>query len=190
MGSYQRHASAYISPAGDVGDGTKIWHHANVAPGAYVGKNCTIGQNCYVAPGAVVGNRVKLQNNVSVYQGVILEDDVFCGPGVVFTNVLFPRSEFPKGPERYEKTLVRKGASIGGGAVVVAGNVIGRYALVGAGAVVANDVPDHAVVMGNPARQTGWVCRCGTPLSSDLVCGACRQRYRESETGLVPAEQP
>lgn len=188
MGSYRRHESAYVSQQANVGGGTRVWNHANIAPGAYVGKDCTIGQNCYIAPGAVVGSRVKLQNNVSVYRGIILEDDVFCGPGVVFTNVLFPRSEFPKKPEQYDKTLVQKGASIGGGAVVVAGNVIGRYALVGAGAVVAGDVPDHAVVMGNPARQTGWVCRCGNPLSEDLVCSACQRRYQKTEKGLAPAE--
>ena len=188
MGSYRRHESAYVSQQANVGGGTRVWNHANIAPGAYVGKDCTIGQNCYIAPGAVVGSRVKLQNNVSVYRGIILEDDVFCGPGVVFTNVLFPRSEFPKKPAQYDKTLVQKGASIGGGAVVGGGNVIGQYALVGAGAVVAGDVPDHAVVMGNPARQTGWVCRCGNPLSEDLVCSACQRRYQKTEKGLAPAE--
>src|SRR5437762_12774776 len=147
--------------------------------GARVGRGCNIGQNVMIAPEVIVGNNVKIQNNVSLYTGVVLEDDVFCGPSMVFTNVVNPRSEVVRKDE-YKRTLVRRGASIGANATIVCGVTIGTYAFVGAGAVVTRDVPDFALVVGNPARRTGWMCRCGVKLAGGLGevrCGACGTRY-------------
>lgn len=172
--------TAIIDKPSEIGAGTSIWHFSHILKGSRIGKNCKIGQNVVIGPNAVIGNNVKIQNNVSVYEGVTLEDNVFCGPSIVFTNVFNPRSEIPRMKE-LKKTLVKKGATIGANATVVCGNTIGRYALIGAGAVVTKDVPDYGLVMGNPARLSGWVCRCGVKLGSGkskLSCESCGNTYR------------
>lgn len=182
------HPSACVEPGASVGEDTRIWHHAVVRSGAVVGSGCTLGQNVYIAGGAVVGNQVKIQNNVSVFDGVTLEDGVFCGPGATFTNVLFPRSAFPCDKSRYVPTLVGRGATLGAGSILVAGITVGVGAMVAAGAVVTRDVPSRALVMGIPARQSGWVCDCGSRLSETLVC-PCGRSYIRGPQGLLPAEQ-
>jgi UDP-2-acetamido-3-amino-2,3-dideoxy-glucuronate N-acetyltransferase len=155
-------------------------------PGARVGRNCNIGQNVVISPDVVIGNNVKIQNNVSVYTGVILEDDVFCGPSMVFTNVSTPRSHVSRRHE-YQQTLVRRGATLGANSTVVCGHTIGQYAFVGAGAVVTRDVPDYALVVGNPARVTGWMCQCGVKLASGNTrpararCAACGQEFVDAQ---------
>ncbi|MHB8307792.1 MAG: Gfo/Idh/MocA family oxidoreductase [Candidatus Desulforudaceae bacterium] len=165
---YFVHESAYIDEPVKIGAGTKIWHFCHVMAGAEIGANCTLGQNVFVGRNVKIGNNVKIQNNVSVYEGVTLEDDVFIGPSVVFTNVKTPRSTFPRNTSQdYIPTLVKRGASIGANATIVCGVTIGRHALIGAGAVVTKNVPDHAVVYGNPARIQGWTCRCGFVLAED-----------------------
>ncbi len=158
---YYVHESSFVDEGASVGSGTKIWHFCHIQSGARIGENCSLGQNVNVAGGAVIGDRCKLQNNVSVYDGVILEDGVFCGPSCVFTNDLTPRAEYPKGKENYKKTLVRKGASIGANATIVCGVTLGEYSLVGAGAVVTQDVPDYTLVLGIPARPAGRVDEFG-----------------------------
>lgn len=183
------HASAYVDDGAVVGRGTKIWHFCHVLPGAVIGERCNIGQNCVIMPGTRLGNNVKLQNNVSVYEGVELEDDVFCGPSMVFTNVSTPRSHVNRRGE-YERTLVKQGASIGANATVVCGATLGRFCFVGAGAVVTRDVKDHALVVGNPARQIGWMCACGERLTLEQGTGTCRRcgnRYQEQNGELRPA---
>lgn len=181
---YFVHESSYIDEGVTIGAGTKVWHFCHVQGGAVIGKNCTLGQNVNVAGNVRIGDGVKIQNNVSVYEGVELEDHVFCGPSMVFTNDLTPRSRYPKGRENYLKTLVKEGASIGANATVVCGVVIGRWAMVGAGAVVTGDVPDHGLVVGVPARRVGWACRCGEVLDKDLSCRKCGRRYVLGEKGL------
>ena len=157
------HESSYVDDGAVVGDGTKIWHFCHVMPGAVVGERCSLGQNVVVMPGTRIGNNVKIQNNVSIYEGVELEDDVFCGPSMVFTNVINPRSHVSRKDE-YQKTLVRRGATIGANATVVCGVTLGEYAFIGAGAVVTKDVRAFALVTGVPGRQVGWMCRCGVRL--------------------------
>ena len=148
-----------------VGSGTKIWHFSHVQSDVQIGKNCSLGQNVNVGNSVIIGNGVKIQNNVSIYEGVELEDYVFCGPSMVFTNILFPRSEFPqRGSEFYSKTLVKKSATIGANATIVCGNTIGMYALIGAGSVVVRDVPDFALIVGNPGKLIGWVDKKGARL--------------------------
>jgi UDP-2-acetamido-3-amino-2,3-dideoxy-glucuronate N-acetyltransferase len=181
------HPSSFVDEGAVVGKGTKIWHFCHVMSGAVIGERCSLGQNCVVMPGSRLGNNVKLQNNVSIYEGVILEDDVFCGPSMVFTNVGTPRSHVSRRGE-YERTLVRQGASIGANATVVCGVTLGRFAFVGAGAVVTRDVKDHALVVGSPARQIGWMCRCGERLHLEGGAGTCLRcgdRYREQDGELV-----
>lgn len=168
------HESSYADAGAQIGDGTKIWHFCHIQENAVIGQNCTLGQNVNVAPGVHIGNGVKIQNNVSVYEGVTLEDNVFCGPSVVFTNDRFPRAAVR--PPEYAKTLVREGASIGANATVVCGVTIGRYAMIAAGAVVTKDVPDHALMMGVPARQVGTVCTCGAKCLPDGTCPDCRTK--------------
>ncbi|HWP44051.1 MAG TPA: DapH/DapD/GlmU-related protein, partial [Blastocatellia bacterium] len=182
--NYFVHESSYIDEPCEIGEGTKIWHFSHIMSGSRIGRGCNIGQNVVVSPGVRIGNNVKLQNNVSVYTGVELEDDVFCGPSMVFTNVINPRSHISRKDE-YQRTLVRRGASIGANATVICGHTIGRYALIGAGAVVTRDVPDYALVIGNPGRIAGWMCKCGIKLDLDsslkgdgrATCGACGKSY-------------
>lgn len=163
---YFAHETAVIDPGCRIGEGTRIWHFSHIMPGCVIGANCNIGQNVVVSPQVIVGDNVKIQNNVSVYTGVICESDVFLGPSCVFTNVLNPRSAINRKDE-YKQTLVRRGASVGANATIVCGHMIGLYAMVGAGAVITADVPDYALVVGNPARQIGWVSEYGHRLTFD-----------------------
>lgn len=178
------HETACIDDHVRIGAGSKIWHFSHIMAGSIIGKRCNIGQNVVIGPDAVVGNGCKIQNNVSVYKGVTLEDDVFCGPSMVFTNVFNPRAHIRRMDEA-RPTLIRKGASLGANCTIVCGITVGRYALVGAGAVVTRDVPDYALIYGNPARQRGWVCQCGEKLDADCVCPACGLRYRKEALHLV-----
>ena len=176
------HESACIDDDVKIGKGTKVWHFSHVMKGTVIGENCSLGQNVLVGPNVKVGNNVKIQNNVSVYEGVTLEDDVFCGPSMVFTNVDRPRSGFPTDHSKYLKTLIKRGATIGANATIVCGHTLGEHSFVGAGAVVTKDVPAYAVVYGNPAQIHGWVCECGEPLDFDgdeAACQACGRRYRK-----------
>lgn len=177
------HETACIDEPCEIGEGTKIWHFSHIMKDAKIGKNCNIGQNVVISPGVTMGNNVKIQNNVSIYEGVTLEDDVFCGPSMVFTNILTPRSEVPRNTkEHFVTTLAKKGATIGANATIICGNTIGRYALIGAGAVVTKNVPDYAIVTGNPANIKGWACECGLKLNfvdSIAVCSSCNRQYRK-----------
>lgn len=177
MADYFVHKSSYIDEDVRIGNGTRIWHFCHVQKGARIGENCTLGQNVNISNNVKIGCGVKIQNNVSVYEGVELEDYVFCGPSCVFTNDLTPRSKYPKGSAGYIKTLVRYGASVGANATVICGNTVGRWAMVASGAVVTKDVPDYALVAGVPAKQVGWVCKCGIPLNSELNCNECGREY-------------
>jgi UDP-2-acetamido-3-amino-2,3-dideoxy-glucuronate N-acetyltransferase len=185
---YFAHESAFIDEGAQIGDGTKIWHFSHIMPGAILGRDCNIGQNVFIMSGCRLGNNVKVQNNVSIYAGVELEDDVFCGPSMVFTNVTNPRSHIVRKSD-YRPTVVRRGASIGANATIVCGVTLGRYCFVGAGAVVTKDVPDYALVYGSPACQHGFVCYCGEPLrvqrEDDLQCGSCGRRYRQTSATLA-----
>ena len=182
MADYFVHESSYVDDGCEIGAGSKIWHFSHVMTGSKIGARCNIGQNVVISPQVVIGDNVKIQNNVSVYTGVILEDDVFCGPSMVFTNVVNPRSAVSRKDE-YRQTLVKRGASLGANSTIVCGSSIGAHAFVGAGAVVTKDVPDYALVVGNPARISGWMCECGVKLASGAVvpatavCAACQKRY-------------
>lgn len=180
----QIHPTAVVDDGAVLGDGTKVWHFCHIQSGAHIGENCSLGQNVNVANDVVIGNGVKIQNNVSVYKGVQLDDWVFCGPSCVFTNDLTPRAKYPKGESGYLSTRVRTGASIGANATIVCGHEIGEWAMIAAGAVVTTDVPAHALMLGVPARQVGWVCECGLILPSGLVCTDCNRRYVQSDFGL------
>lgn len=175
------HESAYVDEGARIGEGTKVWHFSHVMGGAEIGLGCTLGQNVFVADGVKIGEGVKIQNNVSVYEGVVLEDYVFCGPSMVFTNVKTPRSAFPRDTsDDYLATRVRHGASIGANATVVCGVTIGEWAFVAAGAVVIRDVPNHALIGGVPGRIIGWACECGIPLSfeaDEATCEDCGREY-------------
>ncbi len=165
---YFVHNSSFVDKEVSVGKGTKIWHFSHIQSKATIGKNCTLGQNVFVAANVVIGNNVKIQNNVSVYEGVEIEDNVFCGPSVVFTNILKPRSEFPQNTsDKYLKTLIRKSASIGANSTIVCGISVGQYAMIGAGSVVTKNVPDFALIFGNPARITAWVNEVGDVIKFD-----------------------
>jgi len=184
------HESSYVDKDVKIGVGTKVWHFSHIMSGTRIGRGCTLGQNVLVGPNVTIGDNVKIQNNVSVYEGVTLEDDVFCGPSCVFTNVDRPRSAFPTDRPDYGKTLVKKGATIGANATIICGHTIGEHAFIGAGAVVTKDVPAHAIVYGNPARIRGWACKCGAPLTfrrGRAQCEACGRRYRKRGELVVSA---
>jgi UDP-2-acetamido-3-amino-2,3-dideoxy-glucuronate N-acetyltransferase len=179
------HESAYVDEGATIGAGTKVWHFCHVLGGAVIGERCSLGQNVVVMNGTRVGNNVKVQNNVSIYEGVELEDDVFCGPSMVFTNVLNPRAHVSRKHE-YRKTLVRRGATIGANATIVCGTTLGEFAFVGAGAVIADDVQDYALMVGVPARRIGWMCQCGErlPDSGEGTCAVCGSTYVPTGEGI------
>lgn len=183
------HPSSYVDENVTIGAGTKIWHFSHIQTGATIGTLCSLGQNVNVGNNVRIGNNVKIQNNVSIYEGVELEDYVFCGPSMVFTNVLIPRSKYPqRGSAFYKKTLVKVGASIGANATIVCGHTIGRHAFIGAGSVVTKDVPDYAIMVGVPARRVGWMCECGKALTTKngtkLRC-TCGKRYTLTRNKLT-----
>ena len=184
------HESAYVDEGATIGADTKVWHFCHVMPGAVIGRGCSLGQNVVVMSGTKIGNNVKIQNNVSIYEGVELEDDVFCGPSMVFTNVINPRSHVPRKSE-YKRTLVKRGASIGANATVVCGVTLAEYCFVGAGAVVTRNVPAHALMTGVPARRTGWMCECGVKLEEGIIelsCGSCGKNYARKGQSLTRIE--
>lgn len=190
--AWYAHPSAIVDPPVTIGAGTKIWHFCHVMPNVVIGERCSFGQNVFIGSGVKIGSNVKVQNNVSLYEGVELENDVFCGPSCVFTNVVNPRSEIVRrGAAHYAKTLVRHGASIGANATIVCGSTIGRFAFIAAGAVVAKqDVPDYALMMGVPAKRKGWVSRHGHPLdrpdaSGIYTCPESKWRYQETSPGAL-----
>lgn len=180
------HESAYVDDGCTIGAGTKIWHFAHIISGTSIGRNCVVGQNVVVGPYVSVGNGCKIQNNVSLYKGVTLEDDVFCGPSCVFTNVLNPRAHVQRKDE-FRPTLVRQGATIGANATIVCGHTLGAYCMIGAGAVVTHDVPAHALMVGVPARHAGWVSHDGEILGPDLVCPRSGRVYKETNGELKDA---
>src|SRR3982750_1621339 len=184
------HESAYVDEGATIGRGSKVWHFCHIMPGAVIGDRCSLGQNVVVMNGTRIGTNCKIQNNVSIYEGVELEDDVFCGPSMGFTNVITPRSAGPRKPGN-QRPVLRRGAPIGANATVVGGVTLGEYAFVGAGAVVTKDVKSFALVTGVPARQVGWMCRCGERLGpQSLECGACGTRYELQDDNLRLAEAP
>ena len=187
--AYFVHESAYVDQPCEIGAGTKIWHFCHIGKDARIGENCNFGQNVFIAGGAVVGSNVKIQNNVSVYAGAVIEDDVFLGPSCVLTNVSNPRSQVVR-RNLYEKTVFRRGATVGANATIVCGVELGRYCLIGAGAVVTHDVPDYALMAGVPARQRGWVSRHGLPLKNPnadgvMICSESGYRYKEIRPGVL-----
>ena len=190
---YFVHESSYVDEPAEIGEGTKIWHFSHVLAGSSIGRDCTIGQNVVIGPRVRIGNKVKIQNNVSVYEGVELEDEVFCGPSMVFTNVTTPRSGTPRNKSSdFAPTRVRKGATIGANATIVCGHDIGEYAFVGAGSVVTNDVPPYALVYGNPARVRGFACECGAGLDAQadsIRCSECDRRYVRHDRGLRKVQE-
>jgi UDP-2-acetamido-3-amino-2,3-dideoxy-glucuronate N-acetyltransferase len=197
---YFVHQSSYVDDDVEIGEGTKIWHFCHILSRSRIGKSCIFGQNVSVGPDVTIGDRCKIQNNVSVHRGVTLEDEVFCGPSCVFTNVYNPRA-FIERKHEFRPTLVRRGATIGANATIVCGVTIGRYALVAAGAVVKDNVPDYGIVAGVPARQVGWTCKCGTALKDNplghqgqpekalFACGYCRNEYVLDNGKLIPVRE-
>lgn len=192
---YFAHETAVIDDGAVIGEGTRIWHFTHIMPDTRIGRNCNFGQNVVVSPGCTIGNNVKVQNNVSIYTGVTLEDDVFCGPSMVFTNVVNPRSHIERKDE-YRSTRVGRGASIGANATIVCGNDLGRYSFIGAGAVVTRAVPDYGLVLGNPGRLVGFVCYCGDRLAlepdaadgTETECQSCSKRFRLSDGRVEPVD--
>jgi len=192
MSDYFVHESSYVDAGAVIGKGSKIWHFCHVMPGAVIGERCSLGQSVVVMPGTRIGANVKIQNNVSIYEGVVLEDDVFCGPSCVFTNVMNPRSHVSRKSE-YRPTLVRRGASIGANATIVCGSTLGEYCFSGAGAVVTSDVPAYALMVGVPARRVGWICQCGLRLAvkeGAARCTTCGAGYRERQGALELIDPP
>jgi UDP-2-acetamido-3-amino-2,3-dideoxy-glucuronate N-acetyltransferase len=189
---YFAHETAIVDEPAIIGEGTKIWHFSHIMSGAKIGRGCNIGQNVFIGSTAEIGNNVKIQNNVSVYDGVVIEDDVFCGPSCVFTNVIRPRSAFPRKDRTFDKTVVRRGTTIGANATIVCGTTIGEHALIGAGSVVTKDVQSYSLYFGNPARHRSWVCECGEKLgnsarsASVLICSSCPRKYRKKGKGITP----
>ncbi len=181
MADFYKHESSYVDDGCQIGEGTKIWHFSHIMSGCVIGESCNIGQNVVISPNVCLGRNVKIQNNVSVYTGVVCEDDVFLGPSMVFTNVINPRSHVSR-KEEYRQTMIRRGASIGANATIVCGHEIGEYALIGAGSVVTKDVKPYALMVGNPARQIGWVSAYGEKLNFDAdgvaICPATGQKYK------------
>lgn len=183
--SYFSHETAVVDSGVIIGQNTRIWHFSHISAGAEIGEGCTIGQNVFVAPGVKIGSFCKIQNNVSIYEGVELADYVFCGPSMVFTNVQRPRCKYPqRGSQFYAHTPVGEGASIGANATIVCGHRIGKHAFIAAGSVVTRDVPDHAIMMGVPARQHGWACECGQTLNESYECPNCGRTYKPCPSGL------
>lgn len=181
------HESAWVDDGASIGPGTKIWHFCHVFSSARIGEDCVIGQNVMIGPEVRVGRGCKIQNNVSVYKGVTLEDGVFCGPSMVFTNISNPRAHLIK-MDQVRPTLVRRGATLGANCTIICGVTIGQWAMVGAGTVVTQDVADHELVAGNPGRRIGWVCECGVRLDDDLHCKACRKQYANAGNGICLAK--
>jgi len=181
------HPTAIIDDNVTIGKGTKIWHFSHILSGSKIGKNCNIGQNCVIGPDITIGNKCKIQNNVSVYKGVTLEDGVFCGPSMVFTNIYNPRAEISK-MDQVRPTLVKKGATLGANCTIVCGHTIGEYAFIGAGAVVTKDVPEHALMVGNPAKQIGWMCVCGEKLDQHLKCKTCNHKFEKTNNGQIHSD--
>ncbi len=190
--NYFAHPSSIIDEPVTIGDETKIWHFTHIMSGAKIGTHCSFGQNVNVAGKAIIGNYVKVQNNVSVYDGVQLEDYVFCGPSMVFTNDLNPRAKYPKGSEHFVKTLVQEGASIGANATIVCGNTIGKHAFIGSGSVVTKSVPDYAIVYGSPAVLKGWMCECGEKLDlnerDECECQDCKRKYEKLDNKVTQVD--
>ncbi len=191
---YFVHESSYIDENVEIGEGTRIWHFCHISKGAKIGKNCILGQNVFVGPDVKIGDKCKIQNNVSVYEGVTLEDYVFCGPSMVFTNIINPRSKYPqRGSEYYIKTLIKFGASLGANCTIVCGVTIGRFAFVGAGAVVTKDVPDYGLVVGNPAKLIGWMSEAGEKLIFDdegfAYCKKSNKKYQLINGIVVEVEK-
>ncbi|MDD5491843.1 MAG: acyltransferase [bacterium] len=186
------HPSSFVDEQVTIGNGTQIWHFCHISGGTRIGEKCKIGQNVFVDKNVQIGNNVKIQNNVSVYRGVTLEDNVFCGPSMVFTNVFNPRSAFPRQESEFRMTLVKKGASIGANATIVCGHTIGAWAFIGAGSVVTNDIPDHALAYGNPAKVRGWFCECGEKLEfgkDSALCPKCRRSYKKNNMQIIKIEK-
>lgn len=184
MSDYFVHPTSVVDDDVEIGEGTKIWHFSHIQSGARIGKHCSLGQNVNVSNNVTIGDGCKLQNNVSLYEGLEAENDVFFGPSCVFTNDLTPRAKYPKGHAAYVHTLIKEGATIGANATVVCGHTIGRWAMIGAGAVVTSNVPAHALMLGIPARRAGWACKCGELLKEGLTCKKCERQYKETDEGL------
>lgn len=182
MNGYYLHPTSIIDERVQIGAGTKIWCFCHIQKGARIGKDCSLGQNVNISNNVQIGNNVKIQNNVSIYEGVKIEDNVFCGPSCVFTNDYTPRAKYPKGNENYVHTLVKHDATIGANATIVCGVTLGEYCFIGAGAVVVSDVPSHAIMLGVPAKQKGWACRCGKHLIKEgdiYICNDCRMKFKK-----------
>ena len=189
MSNYFVHESSYVDSDVKIGNGTKIWHFCHIQQGARIGENCSFGQNVNISNNVKIGNGVKVQNNVSIYEGVELEDYVFCGPSMVFTNDLTPRAKYPKGQAGYKKTVVKTGTTIGANATIVCGHELGEWCTIAAGAVVTKNVAPHALMAGVPAKQIGWVCECGQVLQEDFICPDCQRRYGLEKSILVEIKE-